>query len=98
MHVSHTIGQAVTLHTSIKDATAGIALDPSQLTLTIQSPTGNKQTVDLSGLNKDDVGQYHYDLTLTEVGKWAYRWAGTGQATGAAEGVIQVNKSVIKGQ
>jgi hypothetical protein len=39
---------------------------------------------------RDSVGQYHFDFTPTEAGRFHWRWVGTGSVSAATEGFIEV--------
>ena len=60
---------------------AGVATDPTTLTLRVKDPTGATTTYTLvssPALVKDSTGVYHYDLAASIAGTWSYHWEGTG--------------------
>ena len=73
---------------------AGAVADPGTVVLKVKQPDGTvvTQTPDVV---RDSTGVYHADLALTAAGVWAYRWELTAPNAGAAEGVIQVQKSRV---
>ena len=96
MHPDYVVGEVVQLSTEITDVKTQTLVDPDDLTLTIQAPSADLTTVLLESLQKNAVGQYSYDLNLTQPGIWAFRWEGTGQNESVSQGVIKVDKSVIR--
>jgi uncharacterized protein YfaS (alpha-2-macroglobulin family) len=81
------IGDQVRLSVSIADS-GGSAVDPSAITVKIKTPSGAESD---NTPAKDSTGNYHYDLLLTEKGKWYYRFVGSGANNpGAVESVLQV--------
>lgn len=67
---------------------AGIAADPTSVTLTVRSP--NQTVTTVSGVVNSAVGSYYGDVTLDQVGEWNYRWVGTGALVVAEEGSFYV--------
>lgn len=59
---------------------AGMATDPTTVTLTTLNPAGVQTAYTYAGgdIVKDSVGNYHIDLTLSTAGEWAASWTGTG--------------------
>lgn len=55
--------------------------DPLTVTVTRESPSG-VSTVKVYGTNvevvRDSAGNFHLDFIPNEVGRWWYRWQGTG--------------------
>ncbi|GMV19480.1 MAG: hypothetical protein AMXMBFR56_77040 [Polyangiaceae bacterium] len=72
------------------------AADPTTVTLLLKTPAG-VETSHVFGVDgnvvKTATGAYHYDLTLTEAGIYAWRWVGTGAVVCAEEGTIPVRRS-----
>lgn len=76
----------------------GAAVDPAALTLKQKPPAGLLITHSYGAaaeIVKDGVGRYHADIPLTASGQWAYRWELAAPAAGAAEGIINVQKSRV---
>lgn len=75
---------------------AGVATDPTTITLTITDPSLNaaSYTYALSQVTKSSTGIYYKDISVDEAGLWRYKWAGTGACESVEEGVFYVrNKS-----
>ena len=87
------IGQTVVLQATFKDI-AGVLVDPSSVTLTIEDPSGDETT---PVPTNPSVGVYQHPLDLDEVGDWDYRWEGdTTEGTAVCEGrVCVVSSSVL---
>jgi hypothetical protein len=60
---------------------SGAQVDPHSVTLTITDPLGNQTT---PVVVRDGVGAYHFDLGITEIGTYSYRWQGLGGAVAAS--------------
>jgi hypothetical protein len=73
---------------------AGAVADPGTVVLKVKQPDGTVIT-HTPDVVRDGTGVYHADLALTAAGVWAYRWELTTPNAGAAEGVIQVQKSKV---
>jgi hypothetical protein len=71
---------------------AGVAVDPSEITLQIRSPARQTYTYkySLAELTKDSVGHYSYVLTLDQASRWVYRFTGSGGYRGTT-GDVPVN-------
>jgi hypothetical protein len=80
-------GSVVRLSVAFTNA-AGDAADPAGVEFDLQPPTGDKVTyiygVDAE-LEKDSVGNYHVDYTVTEEGIFWYKFTGTGVNSAVAE-------------
>jgi hypothetical protein len=59
-----------------------IPTDPTDIKLYVKPPTGGitSYTFLLSQVVKDSTGMYHYDLLISAIGVWTYKWQGTGVA------------------
>ena len=90
-------GQPAHLSLTVADM-SGQPADPGSLTLKVKPPTGVIQSYGYGTapeVVRDGVGLYHADLDLPVAGVWAYRWELTAPNAGAAEGLIQVQKSRV---
>jgi hypothetical protein len=69
---------------------SAVATDPSTVTLTIRTPSPGLTTLTYAGaqITRDSTGNYHYDLTTTISGVYAYRWVAGGAVVAAAEGQV----------
>lgn len=65
----------------------GVAADPTTVALKYRNPVGTilSKSYALAEVVKDSTGHYHYDLSVTTHGVWAYRWESTGAAQAASE-------------
>jgi hypothetical protein len=72
---------------------SGVAQDPSVVRFQVRTPGGAITSytygTDAALVREDSTGNYHVDVSASEVGTWYYRWysTGTGQAAGE-EGFI----------
>lgn len=73
----------------------GQAADPGAIALKVKSPAGAVTSYQTPEVVRDATGIYHADVTLSASGIWAYRWELSPPNAGAAEGVIQVQKSRV---
>jgi hypothetical protein len=74
---------------------AGVATDPTAVTLDVQDPSGNEITYTYAAgtVTKSATGAYYKTVVIDEAGEWYYRWAGTGAVVAAAEAMIWVRES-----
>jgi uncharacterized protein YfaS (alpha-2-macroglobulin family) len=74
--------------------TLGDPADPTDISLTITRPDGSEDSYAYSAatVERDALGVYSVDVVLDETGRWLWRWAGTGDVTGAAAGEILVRE------
>ncbi|MGE0722817.1 MAG: hypothetical protein AB7O45_00505 [Alphaproteobacteria bacterium] len=85
------LGDVVRLEATFTN-TAGTAVDPSTVALTVKPPSGANETPTPSN---PSVGTYRYDYTPTLEGLYRYRFVGTGSNAGAEEGHFTVKKSAV---
>lgn len=54
--------------------------DPTTIQLTVEDPAGNATDYTYGGaqVQKESLGVFYYDLTVTLAGRWLYRWLSTG--------------------
>lgn len=71
---------------------AGVDTDPTTVTLTVTSPTGNVTT---PSTTHAAAGTYTADITCNEDGEWQYLWEGTGTATDAEAGTWTVLETAL---
>ena len=83
----YAIGQTVRL-TCAFATVAGVATDPTAVSVIVDDPTGNQTTY--ASPTKDSTGNYHQDVVPTSAGQWRYRWAGTGAVAAVAESAFLV--------
>lgn len=91
--MSYQVGDSVRLRANFTNL-AGVATDPTAVTVRIRSPLG---VVTTPAATNDalTVGAFYYDLTVTSAGTWFYRFEGTGAVTAADEDTIQVERSAF---
>lgn len=91
------LGQSVTVSAAFTHPVTDAPLDPTTLTLVVESPSGVETTyvygVDLI-IVRDSEGLFHADLLPGEQGKWVYRFVGTGSAAGANEGEFLIASGI----
>ena len=90
-------GEVARLSLTVTDLD-GLVADPGAVVLKVKQPAGVVATYAYGSsaeVIKDAVGAYHADLVLSAAGMWAYRWELDAPNAGAAEGVIQVQKSRV---
>ncbi len=73
----------------------GQTADPGAIALKVKAPAGIVTTYGAPEVVRDAAGIYHADIPLNASGIWAYRWELSAPNAGAAEGVIQVQKSRV---
>lgn len=86
-------GEVARLSLTVTDID-GLAADPGTVVLKVRQPDGTVVT-HTPDVVRDSAGVYHADLVLSAAGMWAYRWELDAPNAGAAEGVIQVQKSRV---
>jgi hypothetical protein len=72
--------------------------DPTTVTLSVLPPSGTLATYTYAGgdITKSATGIFYYDLSLTAVGVWKYRWVGTGTVvTATPDQTITVQDTVF---
>lgn len=90
-------GDVAILDVEFKDKDANYA-DPTTVTLKTKDPSGNETTYTygVSTVEKTATGIYYAQIALDEIGKWHYRWEGSGgTGAGVAAGEIYVKKDVF---
>lgn len=75
----------------------GVDTDPTTITLKVKDPTGvtTTYTYGVEAIVKDSTGHYHFDLIVTYVGRWFYKWSGTGTIAATNEETFRVRNQVI---
>jgi len=78
-----------------------VLTDPTVVKFIYQSPSAANPTVLTYGvdaaLERDSVGLYHVDLSLTEAGTWRWRYESTGTVESAQQGYLRVKAEVPVG-
>ena len=76
---------------------AGVAADPTTITLNVKDPSGNvgTYTYALAEITKSATGVYYKDISLDETGYWYYQWAGTGAVESVDEDYLVVRSRQV---
>lgn len=76
---------------------AGVATDPTTVTLTITTPAGvaTSYTYAAAEITKTATGVYTKDIPCTEAGEWQYVWTGTGSASDVQAGTWTVYETTL---
>lgn len=71
---------------------AGVATDPTTISLTVTDPTGDATTYTYAAaqITRTSAGIYTKDLACSEAGTWHYVWTGTGTASDVVAGTWTV--------
>src|SRR4051812_44284747 len=71
---------------------AGVATDPTTVSLTVTTPTGPATTYTYAGgtITKTGTGVFTKDIPCSEDGLWTYSWTGTGAASDVVDGTWNV--------
>lgn len=79
---------------------AGVAVDPTVITLKVKTPALLTTTYTFGGgeIVKDSVGNYHLDYTIAASGWHRYEWQGTGAATASEPGAFSVRRNALLGE
>jgi len=77
---------------------SGTPTDPNTLRLIISDPAGTDTEYVWNTdpeIVRDSVGQFHFDLLLTQRGEWGFRWYSNSTLTAFEEGTIEVADAVV---
>jgi len=90
--MSYYVGALPRITVAFTSVPTGLPADPTTVALVVIAPDG---TTTIYGYNPgpivwDSIGNYHYDLTLTQVGNWQFEWQGTGTVTAVTAGLFSV--------
>lgn len=77
-------GQVFRIQTTI--TTSSTNVDPTGISLALQTPAGTTTTYSSSQLTRSSTGVYYYDYTLAAEGMHYYKWVTTGTGAGAEDG------------
>lgn len=91
------IGTGITSEQEFRDTDGDLA-DPSTVTLVVREPGGTRTTyvfgTDVEVV-KDATGVYHFSHVPDAVGRWGYRWVGTGAVAYAEEQFVKILASQV---
>lgn len=76
------VGSEARLEGTFSDASGALG-DPTTVTVMVQDPTGSKVTY-TTGIVRDSIGVYHFNLLLTKSGTWVYKFKGSGGLNAAS--------------
>lgn len=88
---TYTSGDLVRCSAAFTDA-AGAPVNPTTVTGFTKTPAG---IISPQSVTHDSLGNYHFDVSVSESGTWYYRLVGTGAAQAAAEGRFIVAESAF---
>ena len=90
MSNSYDINDGVRLLATFK--VSSVNTDPTTNTLKVKDPdrTTTTYTYALAEVTKSATGIYYKDITANKVGRWDYRWEGTGTVIATDEGTFIV--------
>jgi len=71
---------------------AGVATNPTAVTMKLRKPDG---TVSTPTPSSDGSGVYHYDVTIDQDGTWEYSFTGTGTIVASEPGQFYVYGSRV---
>jgi hypothetical protein len=66
------------------DGSVGTPVDPSTVTLELTPPNGAPQQVISAGIVRTGVGAYYYQMVVSTLGLWIYRFQGEGAVIAAS--------------
>lgn len=75
---------------------SGTVTDPTTIKVKYKTPAGVETTktyVTDAEVVRSSTGIYYIDLTLTQTGRWHYRWEGTGTIIATSEASLDVDAS-----
>ena len=76
---SHEIATALQITATFSNTQTGEPSDPTDVTLLLQNPAGEIQTMVFPGnIVKVATGKYAFTFVPTVSGEWFYKWQGTG--------------------
>lgn len=67
-----------------------VPVDPTEIILKVEDPTGNVVTYEAPVVIHDGVGRFHVDISVPLDGQWFYRWIASGQGQAAKRGSFTV--------
>ena len=88
------MGQSVKLECTIKDSD-GTVIDPTELELTVVKPTGQRETLAISQVIKEAVGNYSFSFVPDVEGLYLVRWFSEGNYQGLIETSFLVSKGMV---
>lgn len=80
------VGDVVRIQNVFTNASGG-TVDPTEVILYLQSPSGSVGTYEysLAEVSRQSQGSFYYNGTVDAAGYWNVRWVGTGAAVAAAQ-------------
>lgn len=93
--MSYVVGHTIRLYCDFYNL-SGAAADPTGVTLTLQAAGGapTVYTYAATEITRESTGVYYREITLAApIGRWNYRWEGTGAVKAVEEGTYTVEAS-----
>lgn len=92
------VGQVIRIRISFTEVSSGNLVDPTTITAYYQKPS--KETTVLvyetdDELVRESLGIFYTDISLTEGGRWNYRFKGEGDVFAANQNYFDVDSLVI---
>ena len=86
------------VHTLGFTNSAGVAADPTTVTLIVKAPDGTSTSYTYAAAQvlKDSTGKYYYELSPDQSGDWYFEWVGTGAVQAAEPGqfIVRDRKAI----
>lgn len=86
----YTNGATVRLSVTFTDFDSGVLVDPAGVVVKILKP--DRSVVSAAPQNPS-VGNWHHDVTVDQVGEWAYQFVGTGANASFVESTFTVSEA-----
>ena len=90
------VGDVARCTVAITDPTTNLPADPGSVVLKVKSPSGAITNNAFPGtISKTGVGAYQCDVSLTDKGRWQYRWETDTPYKGVSQGDLTVLPSNV---
>ena len=86
------VGAIVKIKSEFVDS-SGLAIDPTTVVMKYKAPDNTVTT--MSSPTRTDTGLYEQLVTLSQAGKYVFRWEGSGNSGAVNESVIMVQASQV---
>ncbi len=81
-------GNTVRISGAFNDGISGAAVDPTTVSLAVNTPTGTTTLNYPADITKSATGRYYVDYVPLEVGHFSHQWTGTGTNPAVSEPVL----------
>lgn len=91
-------GSSIRCFTRFSNPVTGAAVDPTNVYFKYVSPTGVASTLHYGvdpSVQKDSTGNYHVDLSPTELGTYEWCWYSTGTGQAVDQGTFEIKASLV---